>query len=561
MTRPHVVALALLLGLAGCGKDKEAQKLYEEASQILLKAQVVSDESYAQAYELTNQAHEKLKRIMSQYGSTDIAEKLTNGEARIGGSTWEDFKRTVVDRVKQKAEAETSPFALSVLVAETINLPSGKEKAMDEIIRLLADTGQYDGAISLASSLDVFHKAMALAELSGHAANAGQFDRARTISESIPLETFRTQALAELGTALAKAGKKPDAQKILSAAIEAAEKIDVPASKVDMQILVALGLGRAGETEKAASILAAASNTVNQANVGWSKAEVLARIAGAYAESGLFDQATVLARSIGKPEPEGDVLAKLALNHAGKGNLDKALEVTARIEHVPSRLSTLNQLAVWCAETGRLADALRVIGIIVRQEASAGKVMASLYKDKTIPVVADAFAKERQFDQALTLIRAIERPGFRASALVKVADRYAAAGQGDDASVLLHQAREAANEIKDTTTKTEVLDELALAFVKTGAIEKGLELIKALQKPELEAKALAGMGVKTAESGDKGKASEILSRALEAARTISYESGKAVALAEIGASYARAGISPNEPAKKSLHQMIKDIKP
>lgn len=72
--------LSLVIPIAGCSNANEnANKLYIEASRLFKSAD----------YE---QALQKLGTIIEEYPESDIAVKLVQGEARIGGYTLEAFK-------------------------------------------------------------------------------------------------------------------------------------------------------------------------------------------------------------------------------------------------------------------------------------------------------------------------------------------------------------------------------------------------------------------------------------------------------------------------------------
>ena len=126
-----------------------------------------------------------------------------------------------------------------------------------------------------------------------------------------------------------------------------------------------------------------------------------------------------------------------------------------------------------------------------------------------------------------------------------------------------------AKTIKHEFWKAAALAEIAGIYAKAGQKEKAAELLsQALETIQTtqttndefqKARLLAEVAGSYAKAGQKVKAAELLSQALETTKTIEDEFMKIVALAQILGRYAEAGQQPNENDIRNLVQTIKPI--
>ena len=132
-----------------------------------------------------------------------------------------------------------------------------------------------------------------------------------------------------------------------------------------------------------------------------------------------------------------------------------------------------------------------------------------------------AEAEQKPLSCALLVAKTIKRESFKASALAKIAGKYAEAGQKEKAAQILSQALKTAKTIE-------------------------YELSKAL--------ALADIVGNYAEAGQ-------FTQALKTAKTIEDESSKASALADIAGKYAEAGQQPSEKDMAELRDIVHTTHP
>src|SRR5947208_13258012 len=108
--------LGIVLG-SGCGgPEEEDYKSLAEASQLAQAAREAEKTSYADAFNLYQEALTIAEAVTAQYPLSPLADKLVQGEVKIGSSTFTELKDTIVPKAGRKVEAEEipPPWALGV---------------------------------------------------------------------------------------------------------------------------------------------------------------------------------------------------------------------------------------------------------------------------------------------------------------------------------------------------------------------------------------------------------------------------------------------------------------
>jgi len=121
--------------------------------------------------------------------------------------------------------------------------------------------------------------------------------------------------------------------------------------------------------------------------------------------------------------------------------------------------------------------------------------------------------------------------------------------------------RKEAETIKDAYSKAKALTEVAGKYIEAGQKDKAAEVLsQALQvaKTTNNIYLLTEIGGKYIEAGQNNKASEVLSQALQVVKTIEDASSKANALTEIAGSYAAVG--QKDQASEVLSQALQLVK-
>jgi tetratricopeptide (TPR) repeat protein len=150
-----------------------------------------------------------------------------------------------------------------------------------------------------------------------------------------------------------------------------------------------------------------------------------------------------------------------------------------------------------------------------------------------------------QYDEALKLINAVNDSSLKASSLSRLAGRMAEAGQKSKALELLSQAL---GLIKTPANEAITFSDMATAYAKAGEYETALRTAQKISNKMqyVRATALAAVASECARAGQKEKASEALSQAIQSAQAINDpDIGtelKAEALALIAVAYGDAGL-------------------
>jgi tetratricopeptide (TPR) repeat protein len=160
-------------------------------------------------------------------------------------------------------------------------------------------------------------------------------------------------------------------------------------------------------------------------------------------------------------------------------------------------------------------------------------------------IVVDAILKYlelKQYDQALQVARILRYADDKAETLAEIASRYAQAGQEEKASDILWEAFQIARTIENDYYKDVALNKIALEYTELGQCDQALQAAKAIRDGSVY---LVGIDAKIAgkymELKKKGEAFQVLSQALEIAKTLRASWEKGGALAEVASKYAELG--------------------
>jgi len=125
-----------------------------------------------------------------------------------------------------------------------------------------------------------------------------------------------------------------------------------------------------------------------------------------------------------------------------------------------------------------------------------------------------------------------------------------------------------AKTIEYASYKSSALADIAGKYAETGQKEKAtqilsqaLETAKTIEDANDKSRALADIAGEYAKAGQKEKANQILSQALETAKTIGDADDKSRALADIAGKYANAGKKPNKEAMVHMHGIVYEANP
>ena len=362
-------------------------------------------------------------------------------------------------------------------IAERIEEPWERAKALAEVACTLARTGQTDIGLDIAGHTeDPGLRAKVLAEVACTLARAAQTDRARQVAENavnvaerIEEPWERAKALAEVACTLARAAQTDIVLNVI-------EKIDnlrigarliLDCECVEALLKVADALANTAQTDMTIKISERIDNFEKYA-------EILAGVAGALVWEGQTDRAVDIAERIKHPRFRAEALAGVAGALAQTGQTDmarrvaeNAVNVAGRIDESWMRAEVLAGVAGALGRAGRTDEALAVVGRIEDSWMRAG----------VFTIVADVLVRAGQTDRAIDIAERIKHPRFRAEALAGVAGALAQTGQTDMARRVAENAVNVAGRIGRPDEHAAVLGEMAGALARAGQTDMALAVV------------------------------------------------------------------------------------
>jgi tetratricopeptide (TPR) repeat protein len=320
---------------------------------------------------------------------------------------------------------------------------------------------------------------------------AGHFDRALELTETIEDELEKALALSVIAEALGKAGENSRAAEVANQALAAAAAIG--------------------------------TKQEDQHRVGMKRA-----IADALANVGEFERAQMVAEEagVGLSEQDKEGVEIRALFLAQTGHFDRALELIAAIEDKSEKAQSLIGTASMLAQAGESTRAAEVanqaLAVIDAIEEDEPRRAYQLFG------IEQALALSGKFDRALELIAAIEDESQKVIALSGTALALAQAGETGRAAEIANRALEIAEAIKEVWQRAMALGPVALALAQAGETGRAVEVVNrtvAEMKSQsdsplgsfmtqTESLMLATLALALAQAGETGRAVEVANRTL-----------------------------------------------
>ncbi len=216
-----------------------------------------------------------------------------------------------------------------------------------------------------------------------------------------------------------------------------------------------------------------------------------------YTGSSFLDCAVEIAQAIDNLEGRAEVISLIAIKYAESGQLDVAVDLEETINDSYQRDQAHAALAAKCIEVGAPDYAEKVCDLIEDDTAYAlateGMAVASAESGTfelsialaqrltdsapTLSRIALAFAAGGHPVQALTVARSIDYPDLKAPVLVELAARALHDGRNPEASELLQEATNAAEEIEFAEQRISILVSIASLNGKCDLPAQALEIL------------------------------------------------------------------------------------
>ena len=102
----------------------------------------------------------------------------------------------------------------------------------------------------------------------------------------------------------------------------------------------------------------------------------------------------------------------------------------------------------------------------IYQLQTTNKEDASEKKNRILRNIAGTYSKLNQFNNAFAVANKIDTPVYTIAALLRIAEAYGRLNQTDNANSVLDNAVEIANQIENSNTKSQILEEISQTSAK-----------------------------------------------------------------------------------------------
>lgn len=488
---------------SGCGSSEgETTRLKAEAASLIAQGQEAEKTSYTEAVALYQEALTKAEAIVEQHAAAPLTQKVAASEERIGPYTLSELRDHVLPLVRQKAEAEESPLACALLLAQTTKNPLQKTNLLSDIAKAYALLGQHDKVREIIQHAGDADYEVLDAILTWYF-TAEQYAQTWAVVLGIEEEELKNWAAEWLALRYIDRGQPDEA-------LRAVREIADPDTKADTLIKIADAYTEDGQRalavewggwqgvdqwtvphspqrmcffpaskEKARELLQLARKAADSIEEFTPKTERLVAIALGYNAAEDYDQVRQIVTLLRAVEVKAKVLTSLAFRFAATGQREAALAV---LEHVEKLGKTIVDPSVRTILLKEVARAYLTAGAEQSALRLAEGFKDALARAEVMEVVVRKQASTGRYEEAQRLAHTIGEGGSRARAMRAVARAYAEAGQPEQAKQLTveasqdlptlahryaverqyEQARQVAGAIMNTAGRATALLDLAL---------------------------------------------------------------------------------------------------
>ncbi|HZG38360.1 MAG TPA: hypothetical protein VEZ50_06715 [Nodosilinea sp.] len=524
------IALMAAMGLAGEASANDPQDI---------KASLLADIAFEYA-ELGNS--ERLDEVLDQALRSTRAMEFQcfqgNSLARIAGSYLligqDDQGKPLLTEAIETAQRQEATGCSGSGTSPTESLANrAKEYAED---------GHLDLAIELGSGLG---DPLALAEVAGHLAEAGQPERATellnqaiTLAQGMDDQYYRTQRLSYVAHRLRIEGHTELVPRVLEQALESSSTFDLAESKeaaslqVSSMLWIARELAANGAESQAIAVLDQAVvkiQTLSNQPFPLDRIVHQVEVAVQYGELAQAAKATtILAEALAEAKslPIDDTsrylesaVTRVAVGNAQLGDFEQALQIAATIQSGVEREVAFQQIALVQARAGNPEAAVELAQrsgsrrnstlieitrhyLTEKQPDQAWNFVQTHQVKGILSEVALGYVEVGQPEQALQLVQSGSLEGF----MPDIAVAYAKAGQIDQAPQMV-----------ETQQVDWLLPAIASELAKQGQLETALEVAQSISDKVYKAQAFVAIaqGYTTKDSAEQGRLRSIFANLID----------------------------------------------
>lgn len=487
--------------------------------------------------------------------------------------------------------AEANPLACALLIAKSLDRPDHTETdALYEIAGKCVEAGRHAEALQITQTLDAARRAYVWAAIANRQTQDQQTDAAVvSLSHALQAAQSMDNAYSQadvfefIATAYIKLDQHDQALQVLQATRDVDRKADVLNQAAGQYL-------EAGDNPSALEMLSRSLQVaLNELGDSPFKDRWLGRIAANYAAAGQCEKAIAITRIMTDENEKYWPVIHIVHHYAAAAQYEQAFQVANTPTDFRERAEMLAEIAVQYAKVGHHDESLKTFNQAVKlasksspDEATKGWALVEIagqyaeagfydeafglankcgaLRDEAFLKIADQYAQAGGYQQAFELIRTTANTlgnCDKQRLLLTIVERYLEGGQCAAAIEVAQTMEEACARIDwPIFYRPEALAKIAVKYAEMGQYEQALEVTQTIATPLYNARAAAQIARKCAQAGRQDKASEIFLRALQVAQATEFTYDKAIALAEIGISFAEAGMRLDDAAKHVLRQIV-----
>jgi tetratricopeptide (TPR) repeat protein len=486
---------ALLFTLSGCSSpEREAEALLKEMQHLYTEGRATTGASPRETREQQLALYERVlstaQRLQRKYPDSLIAQGLQRGNIDLGGTSLSTLRDLTIPNIRRLLLAESDPLTAVRVLTERIEDADGSTRLLIQLARALDQSGRSREADEV-------------------------LDGAFVQMKSIPDRSLRVERLSAIAFAHANASRRAKALEVAFAALAEAKQVSEPERRANALSEIALSYYILGISERGyEALLSIQDRATRIGSIEHVSRELLAR--------GLTTQVIAVSSLLIDPAQRASFLLSQA-EHALSLDLSGAAlsfteQLTPLLARVP-RGNTRSQLSIRTArvlreaarpkaalsivrslqnDLGDSADASVLLGEISLELAllnqpdesraltqrltSEIRRVPTDTRDQVIVLLARTLSTLDEPQQALPLLRLIEKPQARALGLVAAASAAHEAGGAGFARKMLEEAEALTASMSNSAVQIPVLHAIRNGFVEAGLIEEASRVALSLPR-------------------------------------------------------------------------------
>jgi len=363
-------------------ESKREQEIAKEKAKAQEQAKLILDRAAQSANDIQDDAQKafalmNIATARADAGDRAVATSSFAEAVRVADSIQEqprEFKKGQTLMFIAKAQAEAGDVAAAIATATSITTrgTNSKDWALAHIASAQAKAGDVKGAMDTVDLIPDSGRAFALMLVSARQVEARDLNGASKTTELIQASgtTFKTEALATLAIAQAKAGDRAAAQKSIQLALESAKALedrnpDLDTSrKAHALTFVARAHAETGDLTSALEIAETLKGS-------YKHDQVMASVALVKLKGGKMREALQIVDELGDGVQKSKVLREVISAHLKKQDCAAARKVIDRLLPMLEKSEALSEMAATCLKAGDQGGAADAFALAIQNVRAA----------------------------------------------------------------------------------------------------------------------------------------------------------------------------------------------